>query len=336
MEYLSDPDPRPYPWHRVYSALIFVLGFALAVYALLDFARPSFGLISFSFLVILPFALNALLVYLADPWKEMTTRQYLGVSAGFFVAVIVCSIVFLREGTVCVVMLAPIWMACGVAGVLTTRWVRHRITNDRQYCFGLIGLPLAAMLIEPMIALPVERGTVTRSTVIQSSPDQLWPLLRGIPNVRAGEGRWNVSQDVIGIPRPVGARMIGQGIGAQRYAEWGSGIRFREQIIDWRPGRSIGWTFHFDRFDDWQMTDRHLLPDSPHFKVTKGGYRIEPLPGGRSRVTIHTSYLIATPVNPYAKMWGELFLGDLENNLLALIEQRASTQPTLGGSLAAG
>ena len=30
-----------------------------------------------------------------------------------------------------------------------------------------------------------------------------------------------------------------------------------------------------------------------------------------------------TPVNGYSRLWGEIFLGDIEKNLLVLIKQRA-------------
>ena len=54
---------------------------------------------------------------------------------------------------------------------------------------------------------------------------------------------------------------------------------------------------------------------------------LQPLANGRTRVTLHTDYRIRTPLNAYAAVWGELFLGDLEDNLLALIAQRAESSP---------
>ena len=41
---------------------------------------------------------------------------------------------------------------------------------------------------------------------------------------------------------------------------------------------------------------------------------------------IDTHYWMRTPVNIYAALWGEFFLGDIENNLLALVKQRAERQ----------
>ncbi len=65
------------------------------------------------------------------------------------------------------------------------------------------------------------------------------------------------------------------------------------------------------------------MPDSPYFRVTDGGYRMTPLGDDRTQLSLDTRYWMRTPVNSYAALWGELFLGDMENNLLAMIKQRA-------------
>ena len=149
--------------------------------------------------------------------------------------------------------------------------------------------------------------------------------MRGIPDVHPGEGGWNVTQDVLGVPRPIGARLIGEGIGADRHALWQHNIRFRERITRWQPGRALAWRFLFDDMRGWGYTDRHLLPDSSYFRVDTGGYTVTPIGPGLVRLTLHTSYRVRTPVNLYARLWGELFLGDLEDNLLALLKKRAET-----------
>lgn len=323
----ADDQPRDSErrsgWRSLLSALLLVGGFALAVYLLLDGARPS-ALISYSFLLILPTALAALLCYLADLHGERSFGYYQKVIWVFAALVLATSLLVLREGTICVLMLMPLWMPCFYLGAwLTHRLRRRRAGYGRVYCTSLVTFPLAALLIEPLIPLPVAEVDVTRDRVIAASPEQLWPLLEGIDDVRAGEGTWNVSQDVIGIPRPHGARLIGKGLGAERLARWDDGIAFRETIDRWQPGREIGWQFRFDKFRGWDMTDRHLLPDTPTFKVVRGSYRMEQVDTRHTRLVLTTHYRIRTPVNGYARMWGELFLGDLHDNLLALVAKRA-------------
>jgi len=312
---------------RTLAALAVALALACAVYLLLEAVRPDGGLISVSFLFALPAALCAFVSYVADPWKERSHRSYLMVPVWLLGISIVAGLVFLREGVVCVLMLAPPWLASGAAGAELTYRMRRRSGDGRTYSLAVLALPLVAMQVEPTIPLPTSVVTVSRAIEVDAAPAAIWPLLRGIPDVQPGEGRWNLTQDVIGVPRPLGARLVGHGIGADRRAHWEDGIRFRERIVDWVPGRRIGWTFIFDDIAGWAYTDRHLMPDSPQFTITSGGYRIDPLGPARSRVTIDTSYRLTTPVNAYARAWGELLLGDVENNLLAIIKGRAERAP---------
>ena len=308
---------------RIAAAVALALAFALGVYLLLEAARPDTGLISFSFLLILPAAISAFVAYVADPWKERSLGQYLMVPFWLLVVVVIASLVVLREGVICVLILSPLWMVSGALGAWFTYRSRRRVDPyGKTYCSALLLAPLLAMQVEPYIPLPATEATVTRTAIIAATPQRIWPLLKGIPDVHPGEGQWNVSEDVIGIPRPLGAQLFGNGIGAERRANWGDNVRFRERVIDWQPGRRIGWRFLFDDIDGWKFTDRHLMPDSPYFRVTTGGYAMQPLPDGRTRVTIHTRYWVRTPVNGYSQLWGQLFLGDLENNLLALVKGR--------------
>lgn len=325
---MSDLLPTPRPIRpavvRVTLAIAVALAFSLGVYLLLEAGRPS-GLVSFSFLLILPAAISAFVSYVADPFRERPLRAYLLVPLWILVAVIALSIVALREGVICVIILAPLWLGSGMLGAWLTHRLRRRLNDKtgKTYSTALLIAPLLAMQIEPLIALPVDEAVVSRSIVIDSTPREIWPLLRGIPDVGPTEGRWTISLDLLNIPRPIGAKLSRDGMGADRFARWEDGIRFRERIIDWQAERHIGWRFIFDEIAGWGYTDRHLMPDSDYFTITTGGYRVEPLGARRTKITLYTRYRLKTPVNGYSELWGQLFLGDVENNLLAVIKQRA-------------
>lgn len=310
-------------WKRIGAALITACAFGLGVYFLLEAGRPDNGLISFTFLLVLPAAICAFVAYAADPWSEQPLRTYLLVPVWILLAVIVISVAFLREGTICIIMLAPLWLLSGIAGTATTYTLRRRIRNGRTYCLTLLVAPVAMMQIEPLIDYPDDAASVSRSIIIEAPAATIWPLLKGIPDVRKGEGTWNFSQDVVGIPRPLGAALEGEGVGAERHANWGQKVSFDEVITEWSVNHRIGWRFAFNDIEGWRFTDRHLMPDSSYFRITKGGYTLTPLADDRTLVTIETHYWMKTPVNSYSVLWGQVFLGDLENNLLMLVKGRA-------------
>lgn len=313
---------------------MFALAFALGVYLLLTALRPQDGLIGFSFLLVLPAAIAAFVAYVGDPWNERTGRYYRLVAVWLMVAAMLLSFVALREGILCIIILAPIWFVSSLAGAELTYRIRLRFRRsdpeaaaDPFRAVAFLVVPLVMIQVEPAIRLPQQETAVTRSILVRAAPEQIWPLLEGVPDVRPSEGRWNLTQDVIGVPRPLGAQLVGRGIGADRLARWDDGIHFRERITVWQPGRAIGWRFIFDDSAGWDFADPHLRPDSRYFRILDGGYRMERVAPGLTRVTLSTRYRIRTPVNAYCALWGELFLGDMETNLLALIRSRAEGSP---------
>lgn len=315
---------------RIAGAIAFGLAFALGVYLLIEAVNPS-GLISFTFLLILPAAVTAFVTYVGDPLAERSRGFYaINVPAFLLGAIIMASVFFLREGVICIVMLAPFWLGLSSLGGYLTWRLRNRKEPDENVfrASTLLLVPLVAMQVEPMIPLARDTASVTRSVVIHADAATVWRHARGVREVRPGEGEWNISQDLIGLPRPTGARLTGEGPGATRHVAWQEGIRFKEVVTDWQPAKRIWWDFRFDAtdMDAWAMQDRHLLPDSPHYRITDGGYVLEPLGEGRTRLTLTTRYWVQTPVNWYAHLWGELFIGDVSGNVLAVIRQR-SEQP---------
>lgn len=315
---------------RIAGAIAFGLAFALGVYLLIEAVDPS-GLISFTFLLILPAAVTAFVTYIGDPLAERSRSFHVAtVPFSMLAAIVVASILFLREGVICIVMLAPFWLGLSsLGGYLTWRLRKRAEPVENVFrASALLILPLVSMQVEPMIPLARDAGSVTRSIVIDADPATVWHYARGVRHIRPGEGQWNISQDLIGLPRPTGARLDREGFGATRHVEWQEGIRFKEVVTDWQPQQRLWWDFRFDAtdMDAWAMQDRHLLPDSPHYRITDGGYVLEPLGGGRTRLTLTTRYWVQTPVNWYAHLWGELFVGDVSANVLTVIRQRSEGQ----------
>ncbi|WP_010543514.1 hypothetical protein [Sphingomonas elodea] len=321
-------QPRRSPALRIAWAFAAGLAFCLGAYLLIDYARPD-GLISISFLILLPALVTAFIATVSDPSGERPRHFYTWqVPTRLLGAVIVASILFLREGTICIVMLAPIWLLSGAAGGALAHRFFATPPSDGEGLMrssALLIVPVLAMQIEPLLPVPTEQLAVTRSVVVAADPATIWPLAQGVGEIAPGEGRWNVSQSLIRLPRPESARLIGTGVGAIREVRWQQRLNFQEVITGWQPARRIWWRFHFAGKDlaRWGLQDRHLLPDGPAYRISEGGYTLQPLSKGHTRLTLTTRYLVRTPVNWYARLWGELFIGDVSNNVLAVIAARA-------------
>ena len=315
---------------RVLVAIGIAAAYALVCYALIDWTRPDSGFVAISFVIVQPAAICAFVCYVGDPLAQRRRSFYLLVPVVLLAGMIVLAIAFLQEGAICIAMLAPVWLLSGEIGSYLTYRLRTREPIDQSSVFlspAMLALPLVMMPLEAMLPVPEARYIVSREIVIDAPAARIWPLMEGIPDLREVEGQWNLTQDLLGVPRPLSAKLVGKGPRSVRLAKWERGIAFREVVTRWAPEREIHWRFDFAGSEGWQFTDRHLRPDGASMRILDGGYTLTPLADGRHKLRLETRYAAQTHVNAYASLWGELFLGDLEANLLAAIRDRAEVSP---------
>ncbi|MFN3387743.1 MAG: SRPBCC family protein [Allosphingosinicella sp.] len=329
---MTDAPPEPPPdlrseRRRLAGALGAALLLALAAYFLVESTLGrdgGSGAVTLTFLLAVPAGLSAFVALLGDLRGTKGLGHYLTVPFALTLLAILAGAVFLREGVICILMLAPFWLVGGLIGSLAVGALRKQLRGrGRMHASAALLLPLLAAQVEASLPVPEGRYEVRREVVIAAPPERVWPLLASIPAVRAEEGRWNVAQDLLGIPRPTGAKLVRRGGDLVREAQWGPQIRFEEAISAVRPGAALEWRFHFPDGSVREHTDRHIAPDGAHLGIETGAYRLAPLPGGRTRLTLETRYRLRSPVNGYAAWWGGLLLGGIQDNVLAIVRDRA-------------
>ncbi len=332
---MTPPDQEPLPYQTDIRGPRAGGGFILAMLALLlgGLVLLNTGVLESSyagvaFMGVIPFAIGGL----ATGAGLQVYSHY-----GCLIApVVLFAVMFplvhygLAEGLVCIIMVLPFWLAAGLGGALAT-WLIHRRQQrmereaqmTRFQVVALAALPFALLYAEEASPPAWQERAVVRSVDIAAAPGEVWPLLLSIPGVREDEGIATFTHDIAGIPRPAEARLVQRGDGLVRAARWGKDIRFEERVTRLEPGRAIGWDFAFPDTSVQDYTDRHISPDGPLLKIASGGYTLEPLPGGKARVTLTTTYRMRSRLDWYAGMWGEVLLGDVEDNVLAIIKARA-------------
>jgi len=309
---------------RIFAAFALALALAVSAYLMINASKANniaFG--SFWFLAVLPAYLCALICYVGDPERDRPIAFYWLVPPALCGIVVLGSIVVLREGVICLIMLSPIWLVSGWAGAFLLRWRRKRPVDPGVFHSSLLLFPLMMGGVEAQMPMPHDGVTVTRQTVVDATPAEIWPYAVANAHIDEREGRWTFSQNIIGVPRPRATVMHGQGEGAVRTALWGDHVNFDEHITRWQPGHILGWTFAFTNTSLLDYTDKHISPDGQFLKVDAGDYTIQRLSTKQTLLILHTHYVAMTHVNLYAEIWGQLFLGDVENNILAIIKHRA-------------
>lgn len=290
---------------------------------------PSFdsGYVTIGALLVFPFALGALVTQAGDffSWLGcLATPVVLGIAAfGLVYAGI--------EGMVCVAMVMPVWIVAALGGGLASYWLKRTgesdgeadPTSNRLNSVGLAIVPFLLIYAETTIPPEWETYRVERSVTLDASPEVVWPLLVSIPAIGRDEGKATLTHDWLGIPRPQDARIVRRDGQLVRLASWGKEIRFEERIDTIEPNRKLGWRFAFPDNSVSRHTDRHISPDGPVLKIASGEYRLTDLGNGRTRITLTTRFATRTRFDWYLGWWGEKLLGDVQENVLQIIAQRA-------------
>lgn len=318
----ANSQSKARPVSRVAAGFVLAMAIALSVFVLMT--ATSSGSIWFGsvwFLGLLPAVLCAVICYVGDADLQRSRAFYWQVPVALAGLVCAASVFILREGVICLVMLSPIWLGSGWIGAFVMRSQRHRRGRAVESSFLII--PLLAGVMEAQIPLPHETVSVSRTVVIEASAHQIWPHAVSSRDISDDEGRWTVTHNLIGMPRPRDSITIGQGVGAVRTAYWGRSVNFEERLVTWEPGSRLGWDFRFTNTSVQDNTDRHIAPDGQFLTVDSGEYVLRPLTPTRTELTLTTRYIAKTHVNPYARLWGELMMGDIEQNVLTIIKDRA-------------
>ncbi len=276
----------------------------------------------FAGLVALPMAVASLVSALADPRGEKPIGRHVVLAWIVIAVLVVLSMILFREAGLCVAMAAPFFMGFSALGSASTILCIRRWRSRRLPTLA-IALPLVLLPADLHLSYAPHEGSVTSVIDIAAPPEVVWRQTVEIPDVRPQELTWTFSHGILGVPQPADARLDGEGVGAVRQLRWTRGVHFQEIVTDWRENRLLAWNFRFAPDSVPAAVEAHIKVDSSYLRIASGFYRLEPLPDGRTRLTLTTRYRIATPFDLYCDFWGRLFLGDFHGVVLKLIRARS-------------
>lgn len=310
------------PFSRAWPVVAGVL-FGLAVRLLAE-ARLPFGLypMMFSFIVIVPFAVGAVTVYVAERSERRTAGYHF--RAGFLanVFLVLGTLAILLEGLICAILIVPLLALIGGLGGLAMGWVCHTMNWPKSSVGAVAILPLLMAAVEAPMSLPDRFGSLQHERLIAAAPEQVWKQLMDMPVIRPDEMKdgWMYR---IGVPPPVSGVTRQDGGTLVRHVEMGRGIRFDQVSTDWQPARRVRWTYRFtaDSFPPRAMDD-HVRIGGRHFDLVDTVYTLEP-EGAGTRLKVAMSYRVSTQFNWYAEPLARWLIGDFETVALRLYAQRA-------------
>ena len=300
----------------VWSALVSVaaaiaLGFGvlgLAVYGLGEYGGTLFVGAPFGMGLLGGFLLN-----LRGDRGWLATAAQGALSVGILGGLM---LLFALEGLICLAMAAPLGLVLSVGGALLGRALAG--VEARRPLLTSLGLLPVLAVVEP----PPGGGAVhpvTTAVEVDAPPEAVWDVVVAFPEIPSEVlPPWYFRA---GVAYPIRARIEGAGPGAVRYCEFSTGP-FVEPVMVWDPPRHLA----FDVVDS-PPTMFELSPwdtvFAPHLdgalQSQRGEFRLEPLPGGRTRLVGTTWYRFDMAPTAYWTLWSDAIIHAIHVRVLSHI-----------------
>ncbi|GGD79748.1 hypothetical protein [Croceicoccus mobilis] len=321
------PGQRRIPLSAIFLLLLVAL---LVGFSVSDGAGASWA--GLGMLLLVPAAMGGLTADLVDPDGTQSMLGCYLYPTLFLIALSVIGYVVFGEGAICLAMALPLWVPAAMTGALVShlnarlRRKHEARLQGRSYAAGWLLLPLVVIGYDAAYPPEWQDREVVREVIVDADPRTIWPMLVSVPAISPDEGKANLTQDILGVPRPSSARLVRRDGDLVRLARWGSDIRFEESITRIDAGRAITWHFAFPDDSVQAHTDRHISPDGATLKIDSGGYTLKPVGKNRVRLRRATSYRMRTRMPGYIGWWGDVLLGDVQENILAVVRDRAEAR----------
>lgn len=310
-----------------------VLGLAYGLFARFVFGfhvfQDFFEVMSVSFIFGVPFCIGFISVWSGPYLVSGRGSDLVLVPCLSMLACLLAVLALVWEGIICVILWLPVSLVLAIVGglfaALLLKLIKPR--RDRFFCIALVALlPFGIAPLEKFRANSSEIDSVPTQIKIHATPEVVWQQIRSVSLITNPEQSFSFSH-LFGFPRPLEAKLVGEGLGAVRYATFERGVLFEETITEWEQPKKISFSIRADSAHIPPTTfDEHVIIGGKYFDVLNGSYSIEDIGNGDVILHLSSDQRLSTGFNFYSRYWTEYLMADLQNYILRIIKARCENQ----------
>lgn len=300
-------------WRSGLAALAISVAIAVAGVVLGTVVMGNYG---FSVFMGGPFALGLVsaVAYGVDEPKPL--RSVLGFSVSVLACVFAAMMLLALEGAICLVMAFPIIAPLTLLGSLVGYVIQSRpwlAPNGGRAALALLIAVPALMAAEAATAPEPSLRAVTTAVVVNAPAEVVWTNVITFPPL-AEPNDWMFRA---GVAYPMRAEIHGTGAGAVRHCVFSTGP-FVEPIEVWDAPWRLAFrvTEQPDPMREWSPYAIHPPHLHGYLLSQRGEFRLEALPGGRTRLSGTTWYFNRMWPAPYWGLWSDHIIGRIHGRVL--------------------
>ncbi len=283
---------------------------------------PTYGLMTLSFLFIVPFVIGLIVAYNYDTLTSSVKVLKISMPVLSIIGLIGLSVFFGQEGMICAFMAVPIFAVMALLGGLIGVRLFERNKNKLTISL-LVLLPFVIAPIENSLGLKDKIFTEKTSIEIASTDQMVWKNITRVQEIAREENNMTLFQ-IMGFPRPIEAELDTVAVGGIRKAIFDRGLFFTETVTEVVDKQTLAFTIKADPNSiPPQALDKHVLVGGQYFDVLEGKYEIEKITDTRVRLHLTSRFRLSTGFNWYSGLWSQLIMSDIQRNILNIIKERS-------------
>jgi hypothetical protein len=254
-----------------------------------------------------------------------TFGQAIGAAMTLIGAVILILCAAAMEGIVCVVMAAPFGAALAFLGVVAGYFLtRSKVADGRLQSAAWLTIVALVALEGWHPPAPLE-ATTASEVVIDAPAARVWAELHDIRDLPATDN----FLFRFGVAHPMGTVTDGEGVGAARLCRLSTGD-MPEVVTVWKPGQELRFKVLSTPPSMRELGFFGKTIDAAHlhsaYASLEGGFKLEPLPGGRTRLVGESHYLLNIAPASYWNLWTEAIVHLVQRRVLEHVKTRAEAR----------
>ncbi|OYU95721.1 MAG: hypothetical protein CFE21_11320 [Bacteroidetes bacterium B1(2017)] len=309
-----------------------------AIFALEDFRGeeygtallPTYGLMTISFLFIVPFVIGLITAYHQDEITSSRKIALITMPIFAILGLVGISVLSGKEGIICALMALPVFLFMSLlGGFIGVRIFKRNRKTKNVYVSLFVLLPFIIAPLENQLGLTDKVFTEHTTIEIKGSDKLVWDHITRVKEISEIENNSSLFQ-FMGFPRPIKAELDTLAVGGIRKAIFARGLFFTETVTQMEPNKILAFNIVADpKSTPPKALDEHVMVGGKYFDVLEGKYEIEKLSDSKLILHLTSQFRLSTRFNFYSGLWSKLIMKDIQENILEIIKIRVEAKKSI-------